>query len=814
MTEFGLSAQTLHTHEDTLRQSGCFQLRYTLDTYNKKFTTMEGEVMQENAQSPQRRVSFGLHTIIYLAIFLLPVFAIPISTIPFQFSKTVLALIAAIIVLFLLLFYGYKKSNLQLTWSPLLISLWAIPLVYLIASIFSQSPSLSFFGYQLDTDTFGFMLLGAFIATVIAGALTENRLMGAFKAFGVGAIVVLVFQLVQVILGAPLPFSALGDPIINLVGRWNDFGVFAGLVGVLSLLAYSTLPQKIWLKITLGVSFLVSVFFLALVNVTEIWALFSILSLGLFVLFLLRFVRNMGTTTISAVVLSGIGVLAGIIFIIFGGFSATLQSTFAINSLEVRPSLQGTTDVLQRVYAEEPVLGTGPNTFAVNWLLHRPDAVLSTIFWNTSFDNGSGMIPTAAASGGVLVLVAWIVFTLAVLYSLIRALFTVPTSGKAYTATVFSAVGVFYLLVMHYIYAPSQSVTLLLFIFLGLFLASIRKTSLVGTRIISIDTPRLRQAYVVGAVLIVLVSVFAVYGTARTYASGVYHERAIAVANEGDLDTAQRYVDTSITLRGQDRYYRTAALISLAKMNEILDASEEVTDEARTAFQTELVRAIGATASAVEANDRSYQNWITRGVVYANVVPLGIDGAFENATATFEEARVLSPKSPEVDFRLAEVHLANGDTETARTFLQTAVQKKANYTDAVLLLAQLELDSGDLSQAIESVRSLVFFEPNNPVLLYQLGILLLQDQNYEEASLAFEAALVEQNNYSNAAFFLAQSYAFLDRIEDAAGIMSQLATLNPENELVAEYAAILSQGENPFDSGEVATPEEDLEAVQ
>lgn len=775
---------------------------------------MEGEVLQENAQSPQKRGLFGLHTIIYLALFFVPTLVIPLSVAPFQYSKTFLVLVAGVIVALGLLFYAFKKAEVKLEWSPLLISLWGLPVAYLVASIFSQSPSLSFFGYQLDTDTFGFMVLGAFIATVIAGALTENRLMGALKAFGVGALVVFIFQLVQVLFGAPLPIAALGDPIVNLIGRWNDFGVFAGLTGIFSLLAYGTLSLKLWQKIVAGVVFLVSIFFLAIVNVPEIWILFGVVSLALFVIFLLRFVRSTEKVELSVVVLAGVGVLAAVVFFFFNGFAANLQTTFAINSLDVRPSVQGTTDILQQVYADDPIVGTGPNTFASNWLLYRPDAVLSTVFWNTSFNTGSGFVPTAFVTGGVLVLLAWIVFSLLALYTLVRALFTVPASGKTYTVTVFSALGVFYLLITHYIFAPSQSLTLLLFMFLGVFLASIKGTALVRTLSVSIEAPRLRQAYVVGAVVIALVSLYAVYGTTRTYASSVYHERAIVAANQGEIGESQALIDTALTLRGQDRYYRTAALISLGRMNQLIQDTSEVTDEVRTEFQNELVRAIGATASAVEANDDSYQNWITRALVYANVVPLGIDGAFENAEATLEEARVRSPKSPEVDFRLAEIYLANGDVETARGYLQTAVQKKANYTDAVLLLAQIELNSGNLSEAIESVRSLVFFDPNNPVLLYQLGILLLQDENYEEAALAFEAALGQQNNYANAAFFLAQAYAFLDRIDDAAQLMGQLAQLNPDNELVAEYAADLGEGINPFAPGEVASPEEDLEEVE
>lgn len=776
---------------------------------------MESQAFDSTSEVSAKRPSlFNIHFILYALVFLVPLFVIPLATFPLQFSKVLLVLIGVGVLLVLLFIGMLRRAQAEFQWSPALLALWLLPLVYLIASFFSQAPLFSLFGYQLETDTFGFMLLGALVVTVITMIATRVRVLSALMAFLYAIWVVFAFQLIQVLFGAPLPIPAFSNPTVNLIGSWNDFMVFSALIASLALLTYISVPLQRVGRVLIAGTFLVALFFLALVNMTEMWILFGLVALALFVMVLAQYMQT-HTMRLGALVFTLIGVVAAGSFIFFGDtISPALQNTFNISSLEVRPSFQGTLGVLQQAYSENPIVGSGPNTFSANWLLYRPDAVLQTIFWNTSFNAGSATILTSFVTGGVLVALGWIIFSLLLLYTAGRALFTVSGDGRSYVITSISALGAVFLLISHYVYTPSQSLTILFFIFVGLLLASVGGTSMVRSLTFNLSgAPRMRYAFIVAMVFVVLGAVTWVYSTGRTYASTLYHQQAIQIANAGDLDRSEELIQSAINLSSQDRYYRTAALINVAQLNRIVQ-SEEATQEAQAEFQQALASAIQNTTSALDFDQNRYENWLTHGIVYASVVPLQIDGAFDNAVAVLEEARLRSPSSPEIDFRLAEVYAANGDTVVAREFLTAAVEKKPDYTQAILFLAQIELNEGNLREATESVRAAVFFEPQNAVLLYQLGILLLQDEEYEQAAAAFELALGAQPDYANAAFFLAQSYAFLDRTDEASQLMGQLAVLNPDNELVVEYAADLARGINPFAPGEVAAPEEEEGVVE
>lgn len=772
---------------------------------------MEETMMHEEALHAKKSLTFG-QVAIYAVAFLIPTLFIPFTGFQLDFSKTYVAVIGTTILLGVFVVKSLRSASVRLDWSLLMLSVWLLPLTYLVASFFSVSPSLSFWGYQLETDTFGFMFLLAALSSVVVLLLKREQLSGAFLALTWSALIVFVFQAIQVFLKTPFSLTILGNSTVNLVGNWNDFGVFAGLVASLTLVAYMSLRLKRIAKVFFAGMFGVALFFMALVNLTEAWVLFGLVALTFSVIVFAQLKRGL---EMGRVTLPFIGLIVAVIFTFFGaGIAPSLQEAFNVSSLSVRPSVGVTLGIMQETYRNNLLVGTGPNTFSAQWLLHRPVAVLETVFWNSSFNVGSGTILTAFITGGLMAALAWLAFTLLSLYTLVRALFTVPVDGRSYTLTTLSGLGFVYLLAVHYIYVPVQSLSLLMAVFLGLFIVSLKGTPLVKQISFERTKSVVRQyASLVFGVLVLLIAIGAVYGVGQTYLSVFYHERAVEVANAGNLEQAAALIQKATALRPEDRYFRTGALIAIARLNVIVQ-NNDATDEALAAFRDKLALAIQYMNKAQEKNPHSFENWLTRAVVYSSVVPLGIEGAAENATAALEGARALSPQSPEVDYRLAQINYTTGATGAAKNLLQAAIGKKANYTDAILLLARIELAEGNLSDAIASVRSAVFFEPQNSLLLYQLGILLLQDKNYTEAASAFETAIQNQSDYANAQFFLAQTYAFLGKLNDAAALMAQIKRTNPDNALVGVYQAALEAGQNPFDPTQLVSPERESGGIE
>ena len=73
-----------------------------------------------------------------------------------------------------------------------------------------------------------------------------------------------------------------------------------------------------------------------------------------------------------------------------GSINAKLISQLGISNVDVRPSLSVTFDIAKNTLTNRPLFGSGPNTFVLQWLSYKPDAITSSIFWNTDFTYGIG----------------------------------------------------------------------------------------------------------------------------------------------------------------------------------------------------------------------------------------------------------------------------------------------------------------------------------------------------------------------------------------------------------------------------------------
>ncbi len=745
-------------------------------------------------------------------LFLLPLVFFPSVLAPFQFTKTALAIILTAGAFILFIAASLKRGGVSFAWSPLILSLYILLLGYGIGTLLSSDSTLSFAGYQFETDTFVFIAAGVIVAHLAASVMRPTaRLFTALATFAVATWLVFVFQVAQVLFGFSLPGFEYG---ITLLGRWYDLAMFAGLVGGVSLLTLEFLPLPRVLSAVFILTYGVSLFIMALSRVQEVWLLFGITSLAVLVFALFRqYFSKSHTERSPSMVVAIIGFVAACYFFFFGaGVSTALQQAAGLNLFDVRPAFSSTVDVLRSVYATNALVGSGPNTFGVDWLLYRSAEIAQTPFWNVSFTVGSGTIISSVAVGGLVMLFVWAFFILMLGYTAVRALFEVTfAERRASVLTILAAFGAVYLAVLHIIVAPSQSLTVLMFVFVGLFAASLHGTSLTKeVTLVFKKSPRLGFVFVLVGLASIAGTLGSIFNVGVTYAAALSHNQAILTANSGDLAAATTEIARAIALDPEDRYYRTATLINMAEINQLIASGKNDTDT-QTQFQNALARAVEYSGLAI-AERSSYENLLTRALVYASVVPLGIEGAFENAETVFAEAKKKNPYDPEPDFNLARMHAIRGELDEAREAITASLAKKADYTNAILLRAQIELDEGNLDEAINAVKNAIYFEPNNSILLYQLGIMLLQDRSYEEAAAAFELALQIESDFANAQFFLSQAYASLGRLDDAEVLMAKLLEENPDNLTVREYRAAFARGENPFVEVPVA-PEADTEAV-
>ncbi|MBY0539293.1 tetratricopeptide repeat protein [Patescibacteria group bacterium] len=763
---------------------------------------MEEPTFSEELSSKKRSAGFPALLVAGLA-FLIPIFFLPIDGAVFQFSKVMLALLAVTVLFILFALNTFKTRSLSIPVSFTLFTLLALPFAFLASAFFSGHPQASLFGYQIDSDTFGFIALCVSLTVVVLLSIQHAKqvfavLLGVLAA----GVVVILFQAVQFFFGG-VPVAYFDSPISNLIGGWNGLAVFFGLLATLALVSLESLSFTRVSGFVVNAALAISIGMLAIINFNVVWSLVALISFAVFVHALTRsFGRGGHGADIGMKgAAAGLVVIISLFFLFAGnGVALSLQNALNIQSLEVRPSVEGTVAVMQSVFAKSPVFGTGPNTFAFEWFESRPESIVATPFWDIAFSAGFGAIPSSVATGGAVLALMWLLVIGTLLSLVTKALLSAPEGNEqAYFVIVTTAVGTLYLLLVHLFYVPDQGLTLLMYLFIGLFLASLRGTRLSNELHITFaKSPRAGFFAVLVILLLSVASLVSLYGGSTVFASTMRSQDAVNRSLQGDFEGARTSILSALSLSEQDRYYRTLVAIELSRLSALVTegSSDEV---AQVKFRELLSNAINAGQRATDLDSKNYQNWLSRASVYASVVPLGIEGSGETAEEALKEARKYNPQTPEVDYRMAQIRLAINDADGATDFAQAALKKKADYTPAILLLAQVSFNEGRLSDAIDSVTSAVVLEPNNAQLIYQLGLLQLQAKRYTDAKTSFEQALAINPEYANASFFLGQAYVFLNRLTDALIQFKSLQEENPDNTTLTSVISALEAGENPFD---------------
>jgi len=765
---------------------------------------MDTTMTEQNTLSPSQldRAPFF---ILAALVFLLPFFFIPSVLVAPIAAKGFLLFVAVAVCIVIWILSILRVGKLQLPRTWLLPALGGLALIYLAASLFSGSIATSLIGEGFMVDTFMGVFAGLLLMLLVPTVTRSKRdAVVLYAAAVAGFVVVALVQLIRLFVGPEvLTLSVLFTPVANLVGKWNDLGIFSGLVLLLSVLTLEMLPVSKTVRILLYVVSVLALFFLILVQFIPAWYVVGIfaLLLTLYKLSIRTGVSPQGTIGKAGIpVLPVLVIAAAVIFIVASGsLGGVLADYFNTGQVEVRPSWEATWGVAASVLQESPALGIGPNRFSEAWFLHKPEGVNTTAFWSVAFNLGVSFVSTALVSVGMLGFIGWLVFFVLLLILGGRSIFKAAHDTVSQYLMVSSLLLSWYLWVFLIIYTPSITIFALAFVFTGLFLAALWREEVIGTWDFSFsDNPMHNFVGALVAIVMLIVVGTSGYATTIRFIGGVLHQQGIVHAQAGDIDAAQRSVMRALSFSEQAIFYRTLAEVETVQLGSLLQRSDIGPDALRNQFQTLLASAIGNAqrATAVERDD--YRNWMILGRIYEELVPAGVEGAYENALATYEQALAYNPKGPDIFLALARLEARHGDNDAARSRIGEALSVKGNYTDAIFLLSQIEIAEGNVSQAIRSVEATTTIEPNNPVVFFQLGLLRYSADDFAGAASAFETAVILNPVYANARYFLGLSYDRLGRRGDAIVEFEEVQRLNPDNQEVAFILNNLHSDREPF----------------
>jgi len=185
--------------------------------------------------------------VILATIFLAPLVFIPSPYAPFDVVKTVLLSIGIFVSCILYSISAIKHRTISLPRGMLAYSAYGLLISLFISTLLSSSISKSFIGQGYEIGTASFMFL-MFVASFLIARLIKNKAERAFSiytAIFTAFIVLALFQIVRMLGGANfMTFGILSSVASSLIGKWNDFGIFSALIGLLSFFALKFLTLR------------------------------------------------------------------------------------------------------------------------------------------------------------------------------------------------------------------------------------------------------------------------------------------------------------------------------------------------------------------------------------------------------------------------------------------------------------------------------------------------------------------------------------------------------------------------------------------
>ncbi len=742
-----------------------------------------------------------------LLISLLPVFFIPIVWVTMAQAKMILIVCLLLVAAVAWVSARFIEGGVRVPASPLLVGGLFIPLAYVCSVAFSGAAQISLVGSGVEQDTLAFACILyaalALCALIFSGA--QNNGVNALRGFFVGAFLLLGTE----VLHFAVPSLSLGGVIAlqtgNTFGNWHEFAIILGLFVLLALaIRTTTAVDGLWKYLFYAVSVL-SLVFMVIANFFDVWAVLCVAALLAFGIDtwvtrarLGRIIFSWGVHGVWA----GVVVLAALCMIWGGSINDVLPSRIKVAHTEVRPSWQGTMDIGGAALTQPAsfFFGAGPNTFAREWDLYKPTGVNQTVFWNTDFSVGVGSIPTSFVTTGILGIFSWIIFIVLLLWTAVRALIR---RGQDVPDTLYaSALGLAsgYLVVFLVFYVPGPALSTLVFLMTGMLVAFSVRARLSRLLYASLKGGSMRSIAQSAVLSIFGLSIIvAPLGVSRVLSAEILLNRSIVVYNEtkdtqatSDLIKKALWVNPSNT-----RAHRLAIQLGLVQLQAMAAQADPKDEAARAQLQATLQATIqhGLDAVAISGND--YQNWLELAGLYQQLAGFKVTGAYENARAAYQRARMENPSSPAPLFRLAQLEVLEGHKDVALKNLAAAAQLKPDFAAAYYAASQIYASENDFKNAFSAAVLATQYAPQDPLAWYNAGAIAYAGKDYTNAVAALEQALTLQSSYANAAYVLGLAYYDVGRVADSLKVFEALQALEPNQQVVQDAIKNLRAGAAP-----------------
>jgi len=759
--------------------------------------------------------------LIYALVVLVPLWFLPITVSTLEFNKQVLMVFLVVITLIFWLIKIINQGEIEWKSNILNILLGVFAVIYILATIFSLRPYTSLVG---SANSLGGSLISilTFLAIFL---LIANNFKGAKDVFGlllafiVSSAIVSVVGLIQLWGGFIFPWGFTKLTSFNTVGSANALGLFsAAILTIISALLFVIKRSKIMiLLIILGIlNFLI----LLSLNFWILW-LVSAVGMAFIVVFgLMKTIELEGN--ISWLVLPIVLLVFSLLFV-FIRPNLPLKPNLPI---EIGLSHKGTINIIKEIVKEKPILGTGPETFFIDYLKYKPKEINQTVFWNVRFYNPASEVYSIILETGILGILSFLAI---VVFFIIKAMRNL-LEPKENILKKFLEIGLFggwlVLLVGIFLYPQNLTLMFTFWLLFSLYLVggSVFKEKSYNLR----KTPKVLLLTTLSFVVVIVVVIGFLYIEGiRFVAEAKYKNGFNLIQNNNELDKGIEKIVSSATINPyEDKSYVALAELFLLKANKDIGLANISAQEKTNLVQADMVNAINAATQATRLFPQNVTNWLTRGRVYYEVMQY-INGALDWAEISYNKAVELEPLNPMIFTEWGRVYLKQADlisSEIDKTAgvkekwqellnkamekLNQAVSLKSDYAPAQFEIAMIYNRQGKLAEAIKKMEISKTLLPRDAGIAFRLGVLYYKAEKYPQAKAEFIRAVALENNFSNARYFLGLLYDEEGNKESALDQFNRIAELNPDNEEVKQIITNLNAGLPALGSPELGPPKQ------
>lgn len=666
------------------------------------------------------RISFWF---LFLVIVLLPIFVLPFTKIPVETAKGLLLVIGLAASIIFWIIARFFDGKIVFPKSLTLLSGLVIVLVFFISAFFSASPQMSLFGIMFDTGSFWF-IFAAFLLMLYSSIILKNPKNAKIVFLGViiSSSVLLIFQIFHLFMPKILSLGILAGKTSNILGSWNSLGIWAGFSSVISLFLIEFFYMSRWSKWALRILVVLSMILVAAVNFPLVWILLGISALIIFVYKVSFFSgKQKEENKTNFPVFSFIIVMVSLLFFMSGIFiGGYIPNRLGLSDVDIRPSFRTTILVAKSVLVKDPVLGMGPNKFADAWAMYKPVSINTTSFWDTSFNSGSGLLPTLASTAGGLGILALLVFFILFFMTGIKSFLYSLKNGRNQEITAFFVASL-YLFISSIFYGTGPVIFLLAFAFTGIFIGLFHSSSTKGEiSILFLNDPR-KSFFCILLLVFMIISLAALsFNYIERFASVPYFSKALAAPS---IPLAENLISRALTLYPNDLYARTYAQVYLIKLNSLFSKGSSLSETEKSDMQTSFDQAINGAVLATQYNKENYLNFTTLGYVYETVASSGVAGAYEQALQAYIVASSLSPTNPGLKLDMARVSFANKKIQEAKDFANQALSLKSDYINALVTLSQIAKSENNQMDALLYGERALLLAPSDQGLIQYVNSL-------------------------------------------------------------------------------------------